>query len=410
MTLTCAMCNVPRRASVRSAVTLRTPRSTSHVARVAERQFESIIPEVLDEIDSDEDYQAMLESTIQLGQAALTRAETAKRQAVLNATGIAPWAKKIKDAGVSPLVRSTATIFQLNIGLYCNQACTHCHVESSPKRTEMMDRNIAERCLTLLRASPTINTLDLTGGAPELNSQFRYLVEEASQLDVEIIDRCNLTVLVEPGQEDLPTFLAKHKVRVVASLPCYSKDNVDSQRGGGTFRRSIEGLRRLNAVGYGQPDSGLMLDLVYNPNGIFLAPEQSVLEPAYKSELQDTYDIQFNSLLCLNNMPIKRYWDYLQRKGEVANYMQLLEQSFNPAAGETVMCRDTVSVSWDGSLYDCDFNQQLAMGMAPSSGNGGPSETVFTIESLDELTGRRIACDNHCYGCTAGSGSSCQGQ
>lgn len=281
----------------------------------------------------------------------------------------------------------------------------------------MMDAATAQRCVALLRAAPDVTTVDLTGGAPELCPQFRYLVREATALGRQVIDRCNLTVLLEPGQQDLAQFLADHRVRVVASLPCYSAKNVDSQRGAGVFERSIAGLRALNALGYGRPDSGLVLDLVYNPGGAFLAPAQQKLEPAYKQELADGYGVAFNSLLALNNMPIKRFADYLTRRGKLDEYMELLVSSFNPAAAGALMCRDTVSVGWDGRLYDCDFNQQLEMGLVAPAGVAaaagaaaafkGPS--VFDIDSLDQLTGWAIRCDNHCYGCTAGSGSSCQG-
>lgn len=370
-----------------------------------------MIPSVLEDMESDTEYQELMER-MKLGQEELTRQESDYRQAALDRLNVPPFQRVMRDAGVSPLVRDTATIFQLNIGLYCNQACTHCHVESSPKRTEMMDRRTAERCIELLKASPSVKTLDITGGAPELNSEFRFLVREASKLGVEIIDRCNLTVLVEPGQEDLPQFLADHNVRVVASMPCYSTDNVDAQRGGGVFRRSIAGLRRLNAVGYAAPGSPLTLDLVYNPAGAFLAPPQAALQPAYKQELREAYGVEFNGLLCLNNMPIKRFTDHLLRRGELDAYLGLLVDNFNAGAGEGVMCRGTVSVSWDGSMYDCDFNQQLALGMAPAEGAapGAATPTVWDVTTLDELTGRRIACGNHCFGCTAGSGSSCQGQ
>ncbi|CAK0784435.1 hypothetical protein CVIRNUC_007639 [Coccomyxa viridis] len=228
----------------------------------------------------------------------------------------------------------------------------------------MMDRPTAERCITLLKESRgSLRTLDLTGGAPELNSQFRYLVTEAHAMGLEVIDRCNLTVLQEPGQEDLVSFLAQHKVRIVASMPCYSEANVNEQRGRGVFERSISGLRALNAVGYGQPGTGLTLDLVYNPNGAFLAPPTATLQAAYKQELSSSYGIAFDSLLCLNNMPIKRYVDYLQRRGQLEEYMQLLVSSFNASAAEGVMCRGTVSIGWDGRIYDCDFNQQLEMGL-----------------------------------------------
>ncbi|KAL4429197.1 hypothetical protein ABPG77_010176 [Micractinium sp. CCAP 211/92] len=369
----------------------------------------SLVPETLEQLAADEELQQLHARAAEVGQAALTREEAKLRQRSLDKLGAPPFGQVLKAAGCKLLVRGPAAILQLNTGLYCNQACRHCHVESSPMRTEMMSREVAERCMQLLAASCTANggsvhTLDLTGGAPELTPQFRYLVQEGRRLGVEVIDRCNLTVLLEPGQEGLAQFLADHRVRVVASLPCYSSDNVNKQRGGGVFERSIKGLQMLNAVGYGQPGSGLQLDLVYNPGGVFLAPPQSKLEPAYKQELADNFGIQFNSLLCLNNMPIKRWADHLVKEGRLEEYMQLLVDSFNPAAADGLMCRDTLSVGWDGSLYDCDFNQQLGLGL-PRPGR----RTIFDLESLDELTGDAIAVDSHCFGCTAGAGSGCQG-
>eukprot|EP00879_Flechtneria_rotunda_P029583 GHRR01032006.1.p1 GENE.GHRR01032006.1~~GHRR01032006.1.p1 ORF type:complete len:478 (+),score=123.98 GHRR01032006.1:211-1434(+) len=401
---------------------------------------------------TDTEFQATLAAVKAKGQAQLTREEAKARKRSLQDLGLPGFTNKLQAAGFEPLRRKTCTTLQLNIGLYCNQACTHCHVESSPTRTEMMDRQTAERCLELLANSPEVTCLDITGGAPELNTHFRYLVQEARVLrpDLEIIDRCNLTVLCEPGQEDLPAFLAQLRVRVVASLPCYGSDNVDKQRGRGVFDRSIQGLRLLNAVGYGQPGSDLLLDLVYNPAGAFLAPPKQKLQPAYKQELQEVYCVQFNSLLCLNNMPIKRFADWLIRRGTLSEYMALLVEAFNPAALQGVMCHTTVSVSWDGRLYDCDFNQQLDMPIVAtaaghsskgdrnaaaghSSGNNGvvrdavsaytPEEqqqqqqqearkrglTVWSISSLSQLTGCLIRTGSHCYGCTAGAGSSCQG-
>lgn len=370
-------------------------------------ESESLIPITLEEMSEDKELQMNLKKLEKHGQLALTREERKTRQRSLDNLGVPSFSKVVKDSGAKALVRESAKIFQLNIGLYCNQACTHCHVESSPKRTEMMDRPTAERCIELLKKSETIQTLDITGGAPELNSQFRYLVEAASELGIEVIDRCNLTVLLEPGQEDLAQFLAKHKVRVVASLPCYSAENVNKQRGGGVFDRSIKGLQILNKLGYGKKDSGLYLDLVYNPNGDFLAPAQAMLEVAYKKELKDCYDIEFNNLFCLNNMPIKRFADYLVRKDKLEEYMQLLVDNFNAAAANGIMCRDTISVGWDGRLFDCDFNQQLEISVIKPGHKGFVS--VFDINDLDELTGWKVAIDNHCFGCTAGSGSSCQG-
>jgi len=248
-----------------------------------------------------------------------------------------------------------------------------------------------------------VKTLDLTGGAPELHEQFRFLVREARALGVDVIDRCNLTVLYEEGQEDLPQFLAENKVKVVASLPCYSEANTDAQRGKGVFERSIAALRDLNAVGYGVEGSGLELDLMYNPGGAFLPPAQENLEVAYRSELRDTWGVEFSRLFTLTNMPIKRFADYLHREGKTSEYMSLLVENFNVAASVGVMCRDLISVSWDGTLYDCDFNQQLDMPVRDEK------KTIFDLDSCDDLVGSRIVADNHCFGCTAGSGSSCSG-
>jgi len=370
----------------------------------------SLIPQTLEEMALDTEHQQLQESLKRRGQAALTRDEKRKRQRSLEAIDAPSFHSLCQEHGAKHLIRERATILQLNIGLYCNQACSHCHVESSPLRTEMMDRPTAQRCVDLLKAPGcNIRTVDITGGAPELNSEFRFLVTEARKLGLEVIDRCNLTVIQEPGQEDLVDFLADNQVRVVASLPCYSTKNVEEQRGGGVFDRSIEGLQALNAAGYGRDGSGLILDLVYNPNGVFLAPPQEQLQDLYKQELQEAFGITFNSLFCLNNMPIKRYADYLIRKKELESYMQLLVSNFNAGAANGVMCRDTVNVGWDGRIYDCDFNQQLDMGMRLPKSLGGAKPSVFSINSLEELTDAEIACDNHCFGCTAGAGSSCQG-
>jgi len=382
------------------------PRRGAHVRpHASAQQFEgSLVPETLLDMSEDEELLRLHADVMERGQLALTEEEDELRQETLDRLGVASFAETCSKAGVAPLRRSTAKILQLNIGLYCNQACRHCHVESSPKRTEMMSHEVAARCVELLEASSSIETLDLTGGAPELCPEFAYLVKEATARGVQVIDRCNLTVLVEPGQEGLAQFLAEHKVRVVASLPCYSKENVDSQRGGGVFARSIRGLQMLNEVGYGVPGSGLQLDLVYNPGGPTLAPASSALEGAYKQELKDCYGISFNELLCLNNVPIKRWADELVRLGKLEEYMELLVGSFNPAAaGDGLMCRSTVSVGWHGGVYDCDFNNQLDLRVS------GSAKTVFELETLDELTDDSIVVRSHCFGCTAGNGSGCQG-
>eukprot|EP00270_Netrium_digitus_P007677 TRINITY_DN2251_c0_g1_i1.p1 TRINITY_DN2251_c0_g1~~TRINITY_DN2251_c0_g1_i1.p1 ORF type:complete len:343 (-),score=79.64 TRINITY_DN2251_c0_g1_i1:134-1042(-) len=297
------------------------------------------------------------------------------------------------------------TTVQVNVGLLCNLACAHCHVDASPRRTEAMDATTAQKLVRLLEVSKSVETLDLTGGAPELNPNFRFLVTEGRRLGLEVIDRCNLTVLFEPGQEDLAEFLAANKVRVVASLPCYSSENVDKQRGKGVFNGSIEALSKLNAIGYGREGSGLVLDLVYNPLGAFLPPPQAELEVAYKRELRDKFGIVFNNLFTITNMPIKRFAHHLKRTGEMEKYMNLLVSSFNAAALENVMCRDLISIRWDGLLYDCDFNQQLTLSLPPSTG----LRSIFDLKSFDHLVGAPIACGSHCFGCTAGQGSSCTG-
>lgn len=307
----------------------------------------------------------------------------------------------------APLMRKPTSIFQINIGLYCNQACSHCHVESSPRRLkEQMTRETVDRCLKVLENSPSITTVDITGGAPELNKNFRYLVEQVRKLGgnkLDIIDRCNLTVLSEPGQEDLAQFLKENRVHVVASLPCYGPDNVDNQRGNGVFDRSIAALLTLNELGYGAPDSGLRLDLVYNPIGPFLPPEQSQLETQYKKQLDEKFGIQFNNLFCITNMPIKRFADFLHRRGELREYMDLLINNFNASTVDSVMCRDTLSVRYDGALYDCDFNQQLDLALHKKL-------SIFDISTTQDIEADEIHTRAHCFGCTSGAGSSCQGE
>jgi radical SAM/Cys-rich protein len=295
----------------------------------------------------------------------------------------------------------------MNIGLYCNQACGHCHVESSPLRQEMMTAETAAQCVKLLAATPSITTLDITGGAPELNDSFRFLVQMARQVrpDVVIIDRCNLTVLQEPGQEDLVEFLKEHKVQVIASMPCYSEANVDQQRGNGVFERSIAALLALNEAGYGIEGSGLQLDLVYNPLGAFLPPEQQKLEQQYTVELEKNFGILFNQLFTMTNMPIKRFADFLHRRGELKDYMELLIRNFNVDTTKSLMCLDTVSVGYDGKVFDCDFNQQLGL-MVGTDAIHKDGLSVFDMETLGDLQKHAIRTDNHCFGCTAGMGSS----
>jgi len=304
--------------------------------------------------------------------------------------------------GFGPLHAAGIEVLQINVGKLCNQTCTHCHVDAGPDRRESMTRETAEAVVRVL-AQSDIPTLDITGGAPEMNPNFRWLVEEASRLGRRVIDRCNLTILVAPGFTDLPEFLAENKVEVVASLPCYLEENCDAQRGNGVFRRSIDALRRLNELGYGQPDSGLTLTLVYNPVGPSLPPAQEKLEAAYRRELAARYGVVFSRLFTITNMPISRFLDDLLRTEQYDAYMQKLIDTFNPAAVEGVMCRTTLSVDWQGRLFDCDFNQMLELGLAPDM-----PQHIRDFD-ISRLANRRIASGRHCFGCTAGAGSGCQG-
>lgn len=296
--------------------------------------------------------------------------------------------------------RLRTTTLQLNIGYFCNQACSHCHVDSSPIRKEMMNRDITERIVEIVKNSPSIKTIDITGGAPELNREFKFLVESFSDMGIEIIDRCNLTVLLEPNQQYLPTYLAKHKVRVIASLPCYLKDNVAKQRGEQIFERSIKGIQMLNDVGYGRENSGLQLDLVYNPTGIHLPPPKENLIHDYKSFLYEHFQIEFNDLHCITNIPINRYYDYLKGEEKVLEYMNILVNSFNPNAVENLMCRSYISIDPKGKLFDCDFNQQTDVDLN--------NKTVWDILSTDDILDIPISSHKYCFGCTAGCGSSCR--
>lgn len=311
--------------------------------------------------------------------------------------------RTVAASGHPPLRRGRLTTLQVNVGLRCNLACHHCHVESGPKRTERLDEKGMARILELLARSPDVTTLDLTGGAPELHEGFRELVHGARALGREVLDRCNLTVLEAPGQADTAEFLAREGVHVVASLPCYGPENVDQQRGRGVFAGSLRALARLNALGYGRGDTGLRLDLVYNPTGAFLPPDQRTLESEYRERLAADFGIVFDRLLTLTNMPIKRFAHALQRDGEWEAYMGLLVNHFEPANLDGVMCRSLVSVGHDGTFYDCDFNQ--AVGLLPP----GRRRTLFDVEELGELAGAPIATADHCFGCTAGAGSSCGG-
>jgi radical SAM/Cys-rich protein len=313
------------------------------------------------------------------------------------------FADRLACEGLAPLRRGPVRTLQVNVTRRCNLACHHCHVESGPHRSEALDRRGAERVLELLNANPQVEVLDLTGGAPELSEHFQPLVEGARALCRRVIDRCNLTVLFEPGQEDTARFLAAQGVEIVASLPCYSRENVDRQRGRGVFDSSIEGLRLLNRLGYGRPGSTLCLDLVYNPQGPALPPSQVALEARYRAELQELFGIEFHRLLTLANMPIRRFARELERTGRHGDYLSLLVNHFNPATVPELMCRHLLSVDHAGRLYDCDFNLGLDLRLL------GPEETIWDVDDLGDLEGRPIATAEHCFGCTAGAGSSCGG-
>ena len=302
------------------------------------------------------------------------------------------------------LRRSELQTLQLNLGYTCNQNCKHCHVNAGPTRTEQMSLQTIQQVLDFAREH-NIQSLDLTGGAPEMNPHFRYLLSEAHNAGMHIIDRCNLTILSEPGYEDLAEFLAQHRVEVVASLPCYTQDNVDQQRGKGVFNGSIRGLKKLNALGYGKADSGLILNLMYNPLGAFLPPPQSTLLADYQHKLKQDFDIEFNQLLTLTNMPIMRFGSTLMSKGSFDDYMQLLKSAHSDSNLSSVMCRSLISIDWQGYVYDCDFNQMLDM---PSHIEQTDRPHISQIKP-DALERSPIRVADHCYGCTAGAGSSCGG-
>ncbi|MCB0418145.1 MAG: arsenosugar biosynthesis radical SAM protein ArsS [Bdellovibrionales bacterium] len=304
----------------------------------------------------------------------------------------------LNSKGLSLRRRALSTL-QVNLGKLCNQACQHCHVEAGPQRTENMELATVEACLRLARDA-NVTVVDITGGAPELNPHFRYFVSELHKSGVQVIDRCNLTVLWEPEQEDTADFLAKHQVRIIASLPCYSEANVRKQRGSGVFDKSIRALQKLNDLGYAK--GNLVLDLVYNPVGAFLPPDQSTLEATYKKRLREDFGIHFNHLFTLTNMPIKRFAEALVRQGKYEEYLDLLAGAFNPASVDGLMCRDLLSVGFDGKLYDCDFNQMLELPLAAGA------KTIFDLD-FKRLENAPIATASHCFGCTAGSGSSCTG-
>ncbi len=314
--------------------------------------------------------------------------------------------EQVEEAGMYPLKPSELEIFQLNIGKLCNQSCAHCHVDAGPDRKhELMSKVHLDKCLEIIGSVDSIHTVDITGGAPEMHPEFRWFVKECRKLGKQVIDRCNLTIIrANPKYHDLPNFLASEGVQVVSSLPYFSKRRTDSQRGDGVFEDSIEALKQLNSVGYGQEGSGLQLDLVYNPSGAFLPSSQESLEAEFKRQLKRKYDIVFNRLFAITNLPISRFLDYLLESGNYEEYMEKLVEAYNPATLEGLMCRNTISVSWDGHLYDCDFNQMLDLKVSVKD--------ATRLEDFDvaALKDRDIILNQHCYGCTAGAGSSCGGE
>jgi radical SAM/Cys-rich protein len=325
-----------------------------------------------------------------------------QRRVLAGPPGLPPFARTMGEAGLFPLSATGIGVLQINVGKLCNQTCAHCHVDAGPDRGEIMSRETAALCIRAL-AGTDIPTVDITGGAPELNPSFRWLVEQARGLGRHVMDRCNLTVLMLPREADLAGFLAGHGVEVVASLPHHRAGPADAQRGRGAFEKSMAALRRLNDLGYGHAGSGLVLNLVCNPVGAFLPPRQAAAEAQFRKELAGRHGVVFNRLYTITNMPISRFLEFLLARGNYEGYMQRLVSAFNPAAAAGVMCRHTLSVGWDGRLYDCDFNQMLDLGVGP----GAPAH----IRDFDApaLGRRRISTGNHCYGCTAGSGSSCGG-
>jgi radical SAM/Cys-rich protein len=330
-------------------------------------------------------------------------AAPAAQMAALARTGVPAFEEVLARHGQAPLEAGATLVLQVNVGKLCNQTCGHCHVDAGPDRREVMSRETAEQVIELLKRHPAILTLDVTGGAPELNPQFRFLVEQAASLGRRVIDRCNLSVLLLPSQRDLVAFLAAHRAEVTASLPSFRASGTDAQRGAGVFAKSLEALQLLNAAGYGK-GGGLVLNLVHNPVGAFLPGDQASLERDYRRELQLRHGIVFDDLYTITNMPISRFLEHLETSANLERYMELLVASFNPRAADGVMCRSYLSVGWDGALYDCDFNQMLEL-----RANHGAPQTLSALLAARGPVARRVVTDRHCFGCTAGAGSSCGG-
>ena len=329
-------------------------------------------------------------------------ADTRTQRATLDALLLRPFSDAAASAGHAPLRTTGVDILQINVGKRCNQACHHCHVDAGPDRTEVMPPDVVDACLRLLESS-RIETIDITGGAPELHPSFRDIVRRARAAGCHVIDRCNLTITRLPNYSDIPEFLAGNRVEVVASLPSFAARQTDAQRGEGVFEDSIAALQHFNRLGYGVDGSGLLLNLVTNPVGAFLPAPQHALETDWKRELRRRHGIVFNRLYTITNMPISRYLQFLVESGNLEAYMHRLVAAFNPATVDGLMCRNTLSVGWDGRLYDCDFNQMIELEAAP-----GSPRTIFDA-TLDALAGRPVMVGPHCFGCTAGAGSSCGG-
>ena len=316
---------------------------------------------------------------------------------------LVPFQQKLLETNLYPLLPKHIEIFQINVGKMCNQVCKHCHVDAGPDRKEIMTRQTMLQCLDVLHNNPSLQTVDLTGGAPEMNPLFRWFVTEIKKLKRQVIVRCNLTIiLANKKYHDLPEFYKLHEIEVVSSLPFYTQDRTDRQRGNGVFEDSINALKMLNEVGYGREDTGLVLNLVYNPAGAFLPPAQNALQKEFKTALLDKYNISFNNLFAITNLPISRFLDYLLQTGNYEKYMEKLVLAYNPVAAANVMCRNTISVGWDGYLYDCDFNQMLDLKL---SGH----DNHIAHFNMEKLQHRNIKIGQHCFGCTAGAGSSCGG-
>lgn len=343
----------------------------------------------------------MLVKSLKFRNSSLSLAEEQRK--ILNNSTAPSFTSYLKKSGIDQLISRKVEVFQVNVGKMCNQTCKHCHVDAGPDRKEIMTKEVMQLCIDKL-SDTDIPTIDITGGAPEMNPEFKWFVSEIKKLRKHIIVRCNLTIILSnPKYNDLPEFFAENKVEIISSLPYYQEKNTDRQRGDGVFEKSIKALQMLNLSGYGKAETGLLLNLVYNPTGAYLPASQQSLESDYKKELYQKYNIVFNSLYTITNMPISRFLEYLIDSGNYEYYMNKLINSFNASAAKNVMCTNTISVGWDGYLYDCDFNQMLEMKVL------NPNKIHISNFDIDYLNEREIAIGQHCFGCTAGLGSSCGG-